>query len=59
MKDFRDGVTRILLGSEKIGAGMNFMDVVRVMQYLIKKDLTIAKLSQRHGRGVELRAQPQ
>lgn len=50
LDDFRKGLTRILLCTEKIGAGMNFADVERVVQYLAKK-LTLAKLNQRRGRG--------
>lgn len=50
LNDFRKGYTRILLGSEKIGAGINFPGVEMVVQYLIKK-LTLAKLNQRCGRG--------
>ncbi|KAJ7484814.1 hypothetical protein B0H11DRAFT_2279523 [Mycena galericulata] len=50
LKDFRDGRTMFLLGSEKIGAGMNFRDVSRVIQFECK-GLTLAKLRQRKGRG--------
>ena len=54
LDDFERGNTRILLGSEKIGAGLNFSDVEAVIQYLIKRGLTIAKLSQRRGRGARI-----
>ncbi|KAJ6536866.1 P-loop containing nucleoside triphosphate hydrolase protein [Mycena capillaripes] len=50
LEDFRDGRTMILLGSEKIGPGMNFGGVCRVLQYVCK-DLTISKWCQRRGRG--------
>lgn len=48
---FRTGETRILLGTEKIGAGLNLPGVACVVQYLTKKGLTLAKLEQRRGRG--------
>ncbi|KAF8128812.1 P-loop containing nucleoside triphosphate hydrolase protein [Mycena galopus ATCC 62051] len=44
------GKTKILLGSSKISAGMNFRGVRVVIQYLVRK-LTIPDASQRLGRG--------
>ncbi|KAJ7871995.1 hypothetical protein B0H14DRAFT_3083680 [Mycena olivaceomarginata] len=49
-QDFREGSTMFLLGSEKIGAGINFRDVCRVIQYVCK-GITVSKWSQRRGRG--------
>lgn len=48
---FRSGSVRILLGTEKIGAGLNLPGVANVVQYLAKNDLTMAKFEQRRGRG--------
>ncbi|KAI0337891.1 P-loop containing nucleoside triphosphate hydrolase protein [Trametopsis cervina] len=50
LEDFRMGHARILLGSEKIGAGLNFPNVTRVIVYLVQPDLTLAKFEQRKGR---------
>ncbi|KAF8834418.1 hypothetical protein BDN67DRAFT_985334 [Paxillus ammoniavirescens] len=50
LKDFESGETRILLASEKIGAGINFSGVLQVVQYLIH-GLTLVRWSQQHGRG--------
>ncbi|KAL4244048.1 hypothetical protein ABKN59_010550 [Abortiporus biennis] len=51
LNDFREGKTRILLGSEKIGAGMNFPRVERVYQYTTRNGLSVPKFVQRRGRG--------
>ncbi|KAJ7211426.1 P-loop containing nucleoside triphosphate hydrolase protein [Mycena rebaudengoi] len=50
LQDFRSGKTKILLGSSKISAGMNFPGVRRVLQYKCR-DLTVADFDQRRGRG--------
>ncbi|KAJ7476788.1 ATP-dependent DNA helicase [Mycena latifolia] len=50
LEDFRHGRTQFLLGSEKIGAGMNFSDVCRIIQFLCS-GVTLAKVGQRKGRG--------
>src|SRR4051812_16164492 len=50
LDDFRTGKTKILLGSSKISAGMNFRAVRVVIQCLIRK-ITIPDASQRLGRG--------
>ena len=49
-QDFINGRVKILLGSDKIGAGMDFPHVQVVVQYRCR-DLTIVKLVQRCGRG--------
>lgn len=49
-KDFIDGKTKILLGSDKIGAGIDFPNVQLVVQYRCR-DLTLVKWEQRRGRG--------
>lgn len=51
LKEFRDGRTKILLATEKIGAGIHLPNVQRVVQYLARNNLTLAKLDQRRGRG--------
>ncbi|KAG2740621.1 hypothetical protein P692DRAFT_20851337 [Suillus brevipes Sb2] len=48
--DFRRGTTKFLLTTEKLGAGMNFAAVRRVVQYLVRC-VTLVRWSQRHGRG--------
>ncbi|KAJ6545289.1 P-loop containing nucleoside triphosphate hydrolase protein [Mycena capillaripes] len=50
LDDFRSNKTKILLGSSKISAGINFRGVRVVIQYLVRK-LTIPGGSQRIGRG--------
>jgi hypothetical protein len=50
LKDFREGKTRILLGSSKISVGMNFPGVQRVIQYGCDR-LNIPDADQRSGRG--------
>lgn len=49
-KDFINGRAKILLGSDKIGAGMDFPSVGLVVQYRCR-DLTLVKWEQRRGRG--------
>jgi RecG-like helicase len=49
LSDFRTGVVMLLLASEKIGVGMNFANVRRVVQYLCK-GLTLVRWEQRRGR---------
>ncbi|KAF4612582.1 hypothetical protein D9613_012725 [Agrocybe pediades] len=49
-EDFIRGKTRILLGSDKIGAGMDFPTVSLVVQYRCR-DLTLVRWEQRRGRG--------
>ncbi|KAG6819048.1 hypothetical protein H0H93_015956 [Arthromyces matolae] len=49
-KDFIAGKSRILLGSDKIGAGMDFPNVQLVVQYKCR-DLTLVRWEQRRGRG--------
>lgn len=48
--DFIAGKSKILLGSDKIGAGMDFPSVGLVVQYRVR-DLTLVKWEQRRGRG--------
>ena len=48
--DFIAGKTKILLGSDKIGAGMDFPNVTLVVQYRCR-GLTVVKWEQRRGRG--------
>lgn len=48
--DFTVGKSRILLGSDKIGAGMDFPHVGLVVQYRCR-DLTLVRWEQRRGRG--------
>ncbi|KAF8178738.1 P-loop containing nucleoside triphosphate hydrolase protein [Pholiota molesta] len=48
--DFICGKTKILLGSDKIGAGMDFPSVQIVVQYRCQ-GLTLVKWEQRRGRG--------
>ena len=48
--DFMKGRSKILLGSDKIGAGMDFPHVTLVVQYRCR-GLTIVKWEQRRGRG--------
>ncbi|KAJ7679453.1 P-loop containing nucleoside triphosphate hydrolase protein [Mycena polygramma] len=50
LQDFRSNKTKILLGSSKISAGMNFRGVRVVIQYVVRK-ITPADASQRLGRG--------
>ena len=50
LHDFRSGRTKILLGSQKIGAGMNFPKVPRVIGYKAS-GLTVPRWEQRCGRG--------
>ncbi|KAJ7213111.1 ATP-dependent DNA helicase [Mycena pura] len=50
MNDFRNGITKILLGSSKISAGINFPGVKRVVQYKCR-DLRLPNFDQRRGRG--------
>ncbi|EAU91695.2 ATP-dependent DNA helicase [Coprinopsis cinerea okayama7 len=50
LEDFIDGRTRILLGSDKIGAGMDFPHVRVVIQYGCQ-GLTLVRWEQRRGRG--------
>jgi hypothetical protein len=50
MTDFRSGKIKILLGSDKIGAGLNLGCVDRVFQYQTS-GLTVPKWDQRRGRG--------
>ena len=50
LADFASGNTKFLLASEKIGAGMNFLGVSRVVQYLVH-GLTLVRWVQRQGRG--------
>lgn len=45
-----DGRTRILLGSDKIGAGMDFPNIGMVVQYQCR-GLTLVRWEQRKGRG--------
>ncbi|KAI0314795.1 P-loop containing nucleoside triphosphate hydrolase protein [Amylostereum chailletii] len=54
IRDFREGRTRILLGTAKIGCGMNFPGVKRVVQYMVR-GLTLSGYRQREGRGGALR----
>lgn len=49
LDDFREGHVKILLASEKIGVGMDFPHVRRVVQYLCK-GLTLVRWEQRRGR---------
>ncbi|KAJ6465271.1 ATP-dependent DNA helicase [Mycena sanguinolenta] len=56
LEDFRSGKTKILLGSSKISAGMNFRGVRVVIQYLIRK-ITIPDASQRLGRGARAKGE--
>ncbi|KAF9536389.1 P-loop containing nucleoside triphosphate hydrolase protein [Agrocybe pediades] len=48
--DFVRGKAKILLGSDKIGAGMDFPNVSLVVQYRCR-DLTLVRWEQRRGRG--------
>jgi hypothetical protein len=50
LRDFRSGRTKILLASQKIGAGMNFPKVSRVIGYKAS-GLTVPRWEQRRGRG--------
>ncbi|KAJ7362847.1 hypothetical protein DFH08DRAFT_799871 [Mycena albidolilacea] len=50
IEQFRNGKTKILFGTSKISAGMNFPDVEIVIQYQCQ-DLTIADFDQLRGRG--------
>ena len=50
LADFRAGKTLFLLGSDKIGAGMNFKRLPRVFQYTTS-GVTIPRWAQRRGRG--------
>lgn len=50
LRDFRNGPARIFLGTEKIGAGLNFPAVERVIIYQVLNDLSLAKFEQRKGR---------
>ncbi|KAK7473221.1 ATP-dependent DNA helicase RecQ [Stygiomarasmius scandens] len=50
IESFRNGKVKILLGSAKIGPGMDFPHVTRVIQYMVR-GLTLVRLSQRGGRG--------
>ncbi|KAJ7017266.1 P-loop containing nucleoside triphosphate hydrolase protein, partial [Mycena alexandri] len=50
LDDFQSGKTKILLGSSKISAGMNFRGVCVVNQYVVRK-ITISNGMQRIGRG--------
>lgn len=52
--DFMSGKTRVLLGSDKIGAGVDFPHVALVVQYRCR-DLTLVRLIQRFGRGARSR----
>lgn len=51
LQDFREGRVYILCATEKIGAGINLPRVERVVQYLTRNNITLAKLDQRRGRG--------
>ncbi|KAI0737483.1 P-loop containing nucleoside triphosphate hydrolase protein, partial [Irpex lacteus] len=55
LNSFREGRTKILLATEKIGAGIHLPRVERVVQYLARNNLTLAKLDQRRGRGARTR----
>jgi hypothetical protein len=50
LADFHTGKTLFLLGSDKIGAGMNFRRLPRVFQYTAS-GVTIPRWSQRRGQG--------
>ncbi|KAI0703002.1 P-loop containing nucleoside triphosphate hydrolase protein [Cytidiella melzeri] len=50
LRDFCEGPGKIFLGTEKIGAGLNFPAVKRVVIYLVQNDLTVTKFEQRKGR---------
>ena len=50
LADFASGNTTFLLASEKVGVGMNFLGVSRVVQYLVN-GLTLVQWVQRQGRG--------
>ncbi|KAJ7213699.1 P-loop containing nucleoside triphosphate hydrolase protein [Mycena rebaudengoi] len=50
LEDFRADKTKILLGSSKISAGMNFGGVRRVIQYKVR-GISSADVGQRFGRG--------
>ncbi|KAF9542263.1 P-loop containing nucleoside triphosphate hydrolase protein, partial [Agrocybe pediades] len=49
-EDFIGNKIKILLGSDKIGAGMDFPNVALVVQYRCR-DLTLVRWEQRRGRG--------
>ena len=57
LADFRAGKTCFLLGSDKIGAGMNFNRLPRVFQYMAS-GVTIPRWAQRRGRGDEDQERP-
>jgi hypothetical protein len=48
LANFRTGVVMFLLASEKIGVGMNFANIHRVLQYLCR-GLTLVRWEQRRG----------
>jgi superfamily II DNA helicase RecQ len=48
LSDFRKGTVAFLLASEKIGVGMNFSNVRKVVQYLCR-GLTLVRWEQRRG----------
>jgi superfamily II DNA helicase RecQ len=49
LADFRNGTVKFLLASEKVGVGINFLNVRRVVQYLCR-GLTLVRFKQRRGR---------
>ncbi|KAF9522084.1 P-loop containing nucleoside triphosphate hydrolase protein, partial [Crepidotus variabilis] len=53
-KNFEAGRARVLLATDKIGAGMDFPHVTLVVQYGCR-DLTLVKWEQRRGRGARRR----
>ncbi|KAL4242295.1 hypothetical protein ABKN59_012046 [Abortiporus biennis] len=51
MCDFDNDLIKILLGTKKIGAGLNFRAVVWVYQFLLRNKLSLVRFDQRCGRG--------